>query len=340
MFDNIDNIFNNIADGKNYYFFRTSKGLNFDPFRNGNFIGINWNYITTQDLINLSEFQIKQKIANNEQVDIATTEGKKTSTGIYNKIKRFQNLKTGDVVVIPSNRSETLGFGYITDANIYIDHNDPNCNWIKRRKVNWVTFENLNDLDSIFYKIVYSKHTISTLNNYASYIDKIISSAFVKDERSHLVFNLRNQDDIDDDALINLVANVKRLSNQLSANLNLGDLNESSMKINAQSPGILELIYKQSKSLLLVGLILSSQIVVNCSHTIGENAQNGTNLEIQNERDTNLSIIRDTINQTNLSNQEKIRLAQESVAQYDTIANTKKDMEKLDARIERLNKIE
>lgn len=347
MFEDITRISDNIGNNRNYYFIRTSKGVNFNSFLNGGFIGVNWNYITTQDLRDKTELEIKAKIARLEPnnrggvgYDIATREGKQKVTSIYNKIIRFKELNKGDIVVIPSSGSEFLAFGYIDDDGIYNEFEDNTCDWHKRRRVNWITTERLSDLDSMFYKIVYAKHAISRLNDYSNYIDKVLSSAFVKDNVSHLVLNVRGNHEIDDDALINLMSNIKELTSLLNNDLNLHDLNQSSIRLNVQSPGTIEFLYRQSKSLLLAALMLAAPLVVSCSHTQGENAQNGSPQEIRDERDRNLVVMRDTIMQSNLDNNEKNALIDTTVVHYDTIANTRKNLDQLGARVERLNQIE
>jgi len=347
MFENITRAFDNIGTGRNYYFLRTSKGTHFNAFKTGNFIGINWNYITTSDLRDLSEYEIKSKIATFEPndsggtgYDISTKEGKQKVTGIYNKIIRFQELRKGDMVVMPSAGSEFLAFGYIDDDEIYNELNDPQCDWNKRRTVHWITVEEIRNLDPIYYKIVYSKHAISRLNDYASHIDKVVSSVFIKEDISHLVLDVRQNGDIKSDSLIELMSSIKELTSILKEELDLNDLNQSTVKLNVQSPGTIEFLYRQSKSLLLAGLILTSPLIVSCSHTRGENAQRGTPTEIADERERNIIIINNTIQNSNLSNAEKDTLSEIAVVNYDAIANTKKSMDALGAKVERLNTIE
>ncbi|WP_300569191.1 hypothetical protein [Flavobacterium sp.] len=192
----------------------------------------------------------------------------------------------------------------------------------------------------MFYKIVYSKHAISTLNDYSSFIDKVISSAFIKDDVSHLVFNIRDNRDIDDGALANLMSDIKSLTSIFNHDLELNDLNQSSIRLNVQSPGAIEFLYRHSKSLILVGWLLTVPMVISCSHTRGENAQNGTAMVIQQEREDNLEAIRRTVRASNLEDDEKDSLVQIADVHYDSIVNTKKNMDTLGARVERLNQIE
>ncbi|RZJ76308.1 MAG: hypothetical protein EOO45_02710 [Flavobacterium sp.] len=345
MFENLTERFDNLEIDKNYWFIRTSKGKNFDAFTRGGFIGIGWNYITAQDLRERTEAEIRLKIARHERdirgelYDPASTRGKTKITAVYNKIRKFEALREGDLIVIPSRNSEYLAFGYISDSEIYNDFEDQDCDFNKRRRVSWIVTKGLWELDPIFYKIIFSMHAVSSLNGYASYIDKVVSHVFVKGDRSHLVMDVRTQDDINMDALTGLMASLKELTFEINNEFHLGeDLSNTSVKLNVQSPGAIEFIYNHGRSLLIGAILIAAPIVVSCSH--GQAAQTATQPEKDAERAENIQVISDTIDRVNtITPLEKDSLKRFSAIHYDTIAESKHRMNELQAHVDTQNLI-
>lgn len=345
MFENLTERFDNLETDKNYWFIRTSKGKNFNAFTSNGFIGIGWNYITAQDLRERTEAEIRAKIGRNERdargqlYDPASTKGKTKITAIYNKIRKFEALREGDLVVIPSRGSEYLSFGFISDSEIYNDFEDGECDFHKRRRVSWIVTKHLSELDPIFYKIIFSMHAVSSLNVYASYIDKVVSHIFVKGERSHLVMDVRTQEDINMDALTGLMASMKELTAHINTEFQLGeDLSASTVKLNVQSPGAIEFIYNHGRSLLIGAILLAAPIVVSCSH--GERSQTATQAEKTTERAENIRTISDTIDRVDTITQtEKDSLKRFATIHYDTIADSKHRMEELQAHVDAQNLI-
>lgn len=345
MFENLTERFDNLALDKNYWFIRTSKGKNWEAFTNGGFIGIGWNYITAQDLRDSTEVEIRAKIALNERnnkgelYDSTSKNGKTKITSVYNKIRKFEALEEGDLIVIPSRNSEFLSFGFVADAEIYNDFVDLDCEFFKRRRINWIVTKGLFELDPIFYKIIFSMHAISSLNGYASYIDKVVSHIFVKGDRSHLVMDIRKQEDINMDALTGLMASMKELTAEINNQFQLGeDLSNSSVKLNVQSPGAIEFIYNQGRSILIASILLATPMAVSCSH--GEHSRTSTPAQKVAQRDENLQNINNTIDKVDAITQpEKDSLKRFSEIHYDTIAESKHRMDELQAHVDTQNLI-
>lgn len=344
-FQNIADKFDILETEKDYWFIRTSKGVNFNAFKNHGFIGIGWNYITTQDLRDKSEIQIRSKIAISHAekgivgLDSNTRAGKTKITSIYNKIKRFESLEEGDLIVIPSKSSEFLAFGYIADNEIYNDFADNNCEFNKRRKVNWIETKSLAELDPIFYKIIFSKHAVSKINGYAKYIDKVISNVFIKDDESHLVLDVRTVEDIQIEELYGMISSVRKLTELINQEFQLGDnLSDNAIKLNLQSPGNIEFIYERGKSLLVLAMLLSMPIIVSCSHSSASITASSS--AIADEKATNINIVRDSVeSKSELSREDKDSLIEFVEVNYDTIVDAKHHMDVLDVNVEKLNSI-
>ncbi|WP_339874690.1 hypothetical protein [Olleya marilimosa] len=256
--DIIDQV-NEIAPDKGYWFVRTDGGEYFEHFYEKKIIAIGWDYINMHDINTLvtSEFDIKMKIARKEGLDIDKSKDKGKITSIYNKIKAFKELRRNDFVVIPNDGSNRLAFGVVADDNVFTIIDDPDCSFHKRRKINWLENKDIDDLDSIFYQVKINRHSISSIKNYQSYIDKVVSTLFLKNGFSHYVLDIRTDEDVHIKTLLDLINNITVLAEKLNTEFHLGEnIDESSIKLNLQSPGKIEFKFLNGKSIILIAALL------------------------------------------------------------------------------------
>lgn len=255
-----------IDNEKNYWFVRTDGGEYFETYYENGFIAIGWNYISIEDLGNLVglAFDVRQKIAHNEGLNLNQSLDKGKITTIFNKLKAFKELRRGDLVIIPSENSQRLAFGFIADNQIYTNPDDPICPFVKRRRVHWVENMDIDELDKIFFQIRISRHTISSINGYESYIDKVVKTLFLKNGYSHYVLDLKTNEDINFNTLLKLVNNIRFLTQELNNIYNLGeDLDENAIKLNLQSRGKIEFKFLNGKSLILLATLLGPMTLNN-----------------------------------------------------------------------------
>ena len=259
-FENIVEKVDKVDSEKNYWFVRTDNGEFFQHYYEKNIIAIGWDYITVEDLqqVTPGAFGLKQKIAQHENLDIVkNSTDKSKATTIANKLLAFYKLKKGDVVVIPSENSSILAFGIVADNKTFTYYDDPNCPFAKRRRIRWIDKRHIEELDNIFYQVKINRHSISSIKNFESYIDKVLNTLFIKNGYSHFVLDIKTQDDVNFNSLLDLVNNVRELTEKLNEQFNLGeDLDKNSIKLNLQSPGKIEFKFLDGKSLILLAFLL------------------------------------------------------------------------------------
>jgi restriction system protein len=249
-----------ISSGVDYWFVRTDYGKYFETFYNNGFIAIGWNEVTLEELKsgNLNE-QLRSKIINIEKLDPSksTTKGRVTTT--INKLNNFVNLKKGDVIIIPSRNSSRYAFGVVSSGKVIIDNNKTNdCDFYKRKEVNWITIKNINDLDPNFYRMRITQHTISKVGDYSDYIDNVIKKLYIKNDNTHFVLDIKTQKDINLTSLVSLIDNIQLLVNEINSSFNLDEqIEKSSIRLNLQSPGQIEFKVPVGKSLITLATILS-----------------------------------------------------------------------------------
>ncbi|WP_294225984.1 hypothetical protein [uncultured Chryseobacterium sp.] len=258
----------NFSSDRKYWFIRTDYGKHFEVFYKGEYIAIGWDYLALDELKTKSESEIKEKIAKNESLDVFIALQKGKITSIYNKIETFLSLKKGDIIVVPSRNSDRLAFGEIVDEEPYEAEDALEMgDYFKRRKVKWIDLKSIYDLDPIFFQLKANRHSISRIDRYSPYIDKIIGNLFKKGDNTHYVLNFETHDDINFRDLNALMADIDKLVIKINNQFNFNeDLNDFFVKINLQSPGTIELIKTNAgKSLAVLAFCLS---VISCGGDI------------------------------------------------------------------------
>lgn len=272
ILNKVDNIETNV----NYWFVRTNQGKDYEAFTKGGYIAIGWDYISLGEILENNESKIRTKIANLEKLDFGKTKDKIRITLAYNKIRTFVNLKKGDYVVVPSQGSDRLSFGKILDDKPYGEGGDlSEISNFKRRRVEWIATQNIRSLPAIFYQVKSNHHTISNINRFAPYIDKVVGNLFKKDDKLHFILNIEQEKDIAFEDVKGLMENIDLLIRDINDELNFNDnLEDFMVKINLQSKGTIELI-KPGKALAILAFLLS---LVSC----GKLDDSSNDPEIQN----------------------------------------------------------
>lgn len=234
-----------IDESTSYWLVRTNSGAYFQDFLLENYIGINWNDFNDPD-----EFKEQHRERVTYKISKSYPDNKQPGH-TFSHIKRFfHEMQIGDIVMIPSEDSKFIAFGEIS-SDVYIQDlsqtelDEGECPYEKRREVNWIKTVDRKKLDPYLYKMMNSHLTISNANDYADAIDRTLYSYYYKGDKSHLVLNVKQDNDI---SLIDLL---DALQSPLDAvdliqdptnpenEFNKKDLDA---KLRVQSPGIIEFV--------------------------------------------------------------------------------------------------
>lgn len=291
-----------IPEETGYWFVRTDYGENFETYYQNDFIAIGWNYITLDDIYRAEKnpAALYEKIIKKEGFDPHHKQTKGKVTRIINKIIAFKNLKEGDVIIIPSRNSSRYAFGRIADEMIYTDPDQSfECNYYKRRKVDWYVQKSLRELDPNFFRMRFTQHTISSVYEYSKFIDNVMNALYKKNDYAYFSFDIKTQNDINADELLRLMTLIKKLIHEANEAFSYHeDIESLSIRINLQSPGSLTFKQYLGKSLLAVGTIL---IMAGCnpnSESSTENLPKEKRIFVDNNKDTldEVKIIMDSVN--------------------------------------------
>lgn len=247
--DNIINKYLNIKyidEDVNFWLVRTKKGFFYDEYIDSGYIALGWNILDNNKL---------DKINNDDDIKLCKEEigkvyGTKETGAIYNKCERFINeMKTGDIVMIPSHHNKYLSFAEVGDyyeeeityikeieVNKRIDEGEDfgtkiNCPYKKRRKINVIKTIEGTRINPNLYKVLASYHGLSSINKYDSYILSSIYNFYFWKNKLNIVINIEKEKDI----------KARYFSELIYFTSELLDINEEGIDIytksNVNSPG-------------------------------------------------------------------------------------------------------
>lgn len=262
-FDSIIEGVKQINDHQNYWMIRTMGGQFYSDFIRKGYVAIGYDEVTLNDIHGLSE---SNSVAKEEikRILVNRREDINTNAGYYAaQILRFvREVRSGDIVIIPS-----VGAGHVAIGTVVgdcfeeiVSHSfleDNRCYFRKRRRVQWRIMTRRSMLPPMLQLIFSSRHAISSVNNYAQYIDSVMNDCYFKDEYMHLVLRIRTQDEISMEDFFKIHA-INRLVDDFCSKQCIGDEEALIMKIQMESPGWLRISTKNILKLLEYGLILTA----------------------------------------------------------------------------------
>lgn len=238
----------NVPSTTRYWFMRTETGTLLETFLEKQFISIGHDSITSRDLEKLSDAELKTKIARaDNNIDLTTQSGKGKASRILNRIEAFRDIKKDDVVIIPSEGSEYLSFGIVQSDEIYEEENDNDHPHRKRKSVNWIVKqEYIGNLSPKFYQVKRFRGTLYDISDWAADItDSLLHNLYIKNDNSHFVIRVNTDDPISWPLLSEYLSLLHDLLKEINVDFELQeDIESSTIKINLQSKGILNLAQK------------------------------------------------------------------------------------------------
>lgn len=262
------------SKNRNYWFVRTQGGAYYDDFTNENFVGIEWDEISDVEFIrNASEEQWKETIKKHyKDVD--------KPGYIINQIKKFVfDIKQGDIVLIPNEKSKWIAIGEVLDNDIevyeedknesdfeslldYLDESEDKEKKIvikKRRKVKWIKTFKRSEWDPYLLNIIYSHSAVADANKYSIFIDRMLSQFYIKGDEGYFTYKINKKSNIPYSDMLSFLNNNDKIMNYISNMFPELEFNKEDMilKVNVQSKGPIQLKNKMM-TILLCGTIITA----------------------------------------------------------------------------------
>lgn len=325
---NLQSIVDNIPvinSSSNYWLVRADSGKYYQDFLMNGYIGLAWNDISLKfikDSNNNTE-KVKNKLKESEFIDHENTIEQSYGTWANQLIRFVNGLKLNDIVVVPSKQSEFFMVGKIISKPYEIKKSDleemtsdeyPTSDYLKRRKVRWIGRFARDEADTALYKMIYSQHTLSDINSYKPYINRALFDAYIEDNQLHVTFEVTQDAGIP-------ASDLGRFMYQISDLYKIYDpQNDVITKVNVQSPGPIETIFKNTfkGALVVCALGLCSAIPYGGKFDIGNDLIGHVSFELPgvvNVREDNETKKLKNQEQKIKNNEEELKLEKEAVDQ-------------------------
>lgn len=240
-----------INDEVNYWFVRSDGGSLFGEFRIGGYVGILWNRIDS-----LSEIKAENEKSLVDQFKVLYPDTTRPGNIFKYHDILLNQMKKGDIVLVPSENSQTFLVGYIDGDFDYarpltVDYTDKGFDESKfvkkRRPVKWLTSAPVprSEVDPILLSLVYSQHTIVSANQYSEFINRIIfkNRSYFRNGELHMVLGVSRTSAIPASLIAEIVTPIAEFCRNMNAELGI-DFDENSLGFQAtvNSPGMIEII--------------------------------------------------------------------------------------------------
>lgn len=265
-----------IPTSKKYWLIRTQSGSLYETFIDNNFVGLDHREVSLKQLSNSKElfrdnhshFQDSIKTAvlkyyiSDDREDIEISPQKVGL--IAGQIFRFyEQVKAGDIVIIPSSNSDVVSFGLVTENNIasFTDEEsrrfDTTTQFLNKR-VKWISEISRRSLDPNIFRMFTAHHAITDVSKYADVIERSLHDFFILDNDAHLIINVQTADEIKAKDLFGLGYNFLEIFDDIAAELKIDGVssNDLEVKVNLNSPGKIDLKSSIKKTTVLAGIIL------------------------------------------------------------------------------------
>ena len=245
-----------VNERRRYWFVRTVGGQYREEFIDEKFIGINWNDFSDIDSLKRCKDDVEHKISLRDQLAETFDGNIKKAGRILGQITRFvYEMRKGDVVIIPTENSTKITFGII-ESDLYIEQftsdkleelrQEGKCDYLKRRKVNWVKTVYRENLDPVLYNMCRAHQTISCCDEYDMNIDRLLEPIYFKNGKVYFTVRVNQANDIkayDMYSLYGMAYDVLKI-----------DKDSVLSKVNVQSPGVLQWISEHPEEIVIMVL--------------------------------------------------------------------------------------
>jgi hypothetical protein len=264
LLEEVDQI-NTIPLDRKYWLVRTQAGVYFESFVSNDYIGINYNEVPYSEI---TRFGVPDEGTTTSLV----TSLKDFCARIYPEdsrpgliasqlIKFTFSIKRGDIVIIPSENSEVIALGYVTDTPIYLaDEKEvirTSCPFIKRKVVVWDSMIPRDRLDPFLYRVLQAHQAINDISSYANLIERNLRNFFISDGIGNLVLNVRRSSGLNASDVFELGHNLLRYASEFLEINNLPyDFSDLEVKISLNSEGKIHFKTSRPALALVIGLLL------------------------------------------------------------------------------------
>lgn len=246
-----------------YWLVRADGGKYYEDFFLNNFISISDNAITlesikeTESLTGITVDHYKnlylEKYSdwNSQQISHAASR----------TFKFIEEMKIGDLILVPSKKSQDFLIGIITDdpyeisEDDLVDQNEVHYSinpFLKRRKITWLKEVNRSEISEKLYWILSAHQTIFDLEKEKEYINQLLAPIYSQGGVLHSTLKISKKEGLNSSEWLKLYSLINSIVEE--------DEEEVIIKSNVQSPGLLEFVTTNPTTSVMLTVILSGVI--------------------------------------------------------------------------------
>ncbi len=263
ILNGIQNISEKNLRNRKYWLIRTESGLFYETFLKNGFVALGHNEINNTELDQIFKRSNDEKIIKELLKALVIKKyGEEENVGlITGQIFRFYNdVRENDIVLIPSENSEQITIGRIREDKLLPITTEmlsqTECNYFKRKKVDWIKSLDKKGIDPMFFKVLQSHQAINDISDYSILIEKNIENYFIKDNIEYLVFDVKTTDSIKARDLFDLGGGLLDLAEEFFKEYNLPfSVDDFDVTVNLNSPGKITFKALSKKGLWFVALL-------------------------------------------------------------------------------------
>jgi hypothetical protein len=268
LLESLDRHFENfdpIPETRKYWLIRTQGGKYFESFLSFNYVALGHNEISYSKIV-----EIKTHAGSKESIVIKQL--KELCEEIYDEearpgliasqIYRFVfELKKGDIVIIPSENSEEIAIGKVTETPVLninaFDLEKTECPFIKRKSVKWEIRQSRQELDPYLFRLLQAHQAINDISYLGDTVERTMGNFYIKGDYGNLVLNVAKNDGINAMDLFQMGYHLLKFSENYFKNNELPfDINDFEVKINLNSKGKIQFKSLNAKAIWLLAIIV------------------------------------------------------------------------------------
>jgi restriction system protein len=244
-----------------HWMVRTRAGDFYDIFRATDKVAIGYDYILPGVIKSAPEKKVDFiKTISPLIQEAIETDSAGVSAGQF--FRFYREIKKNDIVLIPSEKSESVLIGVITDDGPELhsfrsEDGTVLCPHIHARSVQWKTEKRRDELNPYINRLFFSHHAVVDATDYADFINGALHDVFIKEASSHLLLEVQTKNRIRARSLFGLFNQLlDEMEEFVIANYPDINVDDIEIRVNLNSPGKVELIAKSARAIAIAGIIV------------------------------------------------------------------------------------
>ena len=225
------------------WFFRTKAGQFYQDFQKNNFIALGWDLLSPEFGSDIASSRESKK----DKIKMFYPEEKRPGLILSQMEIFYSKMKTGDLVVIPSEGGKEISIGKLGELQREVKHKIeseeyPVCTYVHKRSVEWIKVVDVGQ-DIYLSKALRAQQTISDISSCGELVFRNLFPVYIYDGGIHITLQRDTNSDLNLSQNVELQYNCLIVMDAVAALYGKDNFRKDVMiKTAVGSPGFLEII--------------------------------------------------------------------------------------------------